>query len=68
MILQVGEKYEVHQGRVKILIDNTTTLAYGNRPREGDGPFKQLTDDYDLKCWVTRLELRLLKNHNIVII
>ena len=67
VILQVAETYELQQGHVKILIDNTTALTYGNRPREGDGPFKHLTDDYDLKCWVTRLELRLLKNHNIVI-
>ena len=65
MILQVAEQYELQQGHVKILIDNTTALTYGNRPKNGDGPFKHLTDDYDLKCWVTRLELRLLKNHNI---
>ena len=67
MILQIAEKHELQQGPVKILIDNTTALSYGNRPREGDGPFKHLTDDYDLKCWATRLELRLLKKHNIVI-
>ena len=66
-VLQIAEQYELQQGHVKILIDNITALAYGNKPREGDGPFKHLTDDYDLKCWVTRLEMRLLKKHNIVI-
>ena len=42
-------------------------MIYGNRPREGDCPFKHPTDNYDLKCWVARLEIRLLKRHNIVL-
>ena len=67
VILQTAEQYELQQGHVNILIDNTTTLAYRNKPREGGGPFKHLTDDYDLKCWVIRLEMRLLKRHNIAI-
>ena len=67
MILQIAERFDLRQGHVKILIDNTTALEYGTKPRDGDGPFKHLTDDYDLKCWVSRLEMRLLKTHNIVL-
>ena len=59
-ICHVAQKYSLERGHVRICINNTTALSHGRKPRAGAGPFKHLTDDYNLKCWVTRLEQRLL--------
>ena len=66
-ICHVAQKYSLERGHVRICINNTTALSHGRKPRAGAGPFKHLTDDYDLKCWVTRLEQRLLRQHNTMI-
>ena len=56
VILKIAKLHDIKKGHVKILIDNKQALVYGTRPRHGDGPFKHLADDYDLKCWTTKLE------------
>ena len=66
-ICYIAQKFKIQTGMVNVYIDNKTALEYGNKPREGDGPFKHLTDDYDLKCWVSRLETRLEQTHGIKI-
>ena len=67
VILKIAKIHDIQRGHVKILIDNKQALAYGTQPRHGDGPFKHLADDYDLKCWITKLEIELAQSHNILI-
>ena len=55
------------EGHVTILIDNQQAIKYGISPQIGDGPFKYLADDYDLKCWASILEHNLLRNHKIMV-
>ena len=52
---------------ITILIDNQQALRYGTCPRHGDGPFKHLADDFDLKCWASIFEQDLKRNHNIIL-
>ena len=66
-VVHVARMYKIQEGHILLLIDNTTALQYGTRPRYGDGPFKHLADDYDLKCWATKFEQELLWNHNIMV-
>ena len=55
------------EGHVTILIDNQQAIKYGTSPQIGDGPFKHLADDYDLKYWASILEHNLLRNHKIMV-
>ena len=65
VILHLAREFDIQKGHVKILIDNTTAITYGERPGEGSGPFKHLPDDYDIKCWTKILEERLQREHGI---
>ena len=55
-ICHVAQQYFLQKGHVRICIDNTTALSHGRKKRAGAGPFEHLSNDYGLKCWVTRLE------------
>ena len=59
--------FKLQKGYVSIVIDNTTAVCYGPNPREGGGPFKHLTDDYDIKCWASSMDESLRKDHNTLV-
>ena len=67
ILVHVVKSFDLNQGHVTILIDNQQALRYGTSPRQGDGPFKHLADDYDLKCWASLFENDLKHNHNILL-
>ena len=67
ILAHVAKSFDLNQGHIAILIDNQQALRYGTSPRQGDGPFKHLADDYDLKCWASLFENDLKHNHNILL-
>ena len=59
--------YNLQKGHTLILINNKQALWYGTRTRYGDGLFKHLGGDCDLKYWATKFEQELLWIHNILV-
>ena len=46
-------------------VDNTGSYKKGNAPRMGDGTFRHVISDYDLKLHKSSLEHKLHTDHNI---
>ena len=59
--------YSLRKRCITILIDNRHALRYETRSPLGNGHFKHLADDYDLKCRAIRFDHNLPRKHNILV-
>ena len=67
VITHIAKTFNLSKGHVTVLIDHQQDLKYGTSPRQGDGPFKHLTDDYDLRCWASIFEQDLKRKNNVLL-
>ena len=67
VITHIAKTFNLSRSHVTVLIDNQQALKYGTSPKQGDGPFKHLADDYNLKCWASIFEKDLERNHNVLL-
>ena len=67
VLIHFAKSFNLTKGHITILIDNQQALRYGTCPRQGDGSFKHLANNYDLKCWSSIFEQDLKRNHNIIL-
>ena len=67
ILVYFAKSCDLQKGHMLILIDHQQALRSGICPRQGDGPFRHLADDYDLECWASFFEQDLKRNHNTIL-
>ena len=65
--LHIGQEFKIISGTLHMHVDNTGKYRKGNAPKMGDGTFRHIISDYDLKPHKSSLEHKLKTDHNIVV-
>ena len=63
--LHLAQEYNITKGTLHMHVDNTGSYKKGNAPKMGDGTFRHVILDYDLKLHKSSLEHKLRTDHNI---
>ena len=66
--LHLAQEHNVSSGALHMHVDNTGSYKKGNAPKMGDGTFRHVISDYDLKLHKSSLEYKLQNDHNIEVV
>ena len=58
-------KHKIRKGRSTVYIDHTNATVHESASRPGEGPFKHLPENYDIRSIVYTVECILLNDHGI---
>lgn len=65
--LHIAQEFNITTGTLHMHVDNTGSYRKGNAPKMGDGTFRHVISDYDLKLHKYSLEHKLKTDHNITV-
>ena len=65
--LKIARYYNLNKGAPTMHVGNKVFYINGHLPATGEGTFKHLTSDYNLKLHKTHLEAELLQKYNITV-
>ena len=65
--LHIAHEFKVTSGTLHMHVDNIGSYRKGNAPKMGDGTFRHMISDYNLKLHKSSLEHKLRTDHNIIV-
>ena len=63
--LSLAQEYNITRGKLTMHVDNIGSYKKGQAPQMGDGTFRHVIADYDLKLHKSTLEYKLKTEHNV---